>query len=98
MLDFAEQIEAPAPEPQVETAEEARYRAVAQAIDELRPHLQRDGGDCHLVGVEGNIVKIRMAGACVGCQLASVTIHGIQEKLIAKLGFPLRIVPALGGR
>ncbi len=98
MLDCAEQIETDpmnTPDLQPETPEEARYRAVSQAIDELRPHLQRDGGDCHLVGVEGNIVKIKMAGACVGCQLASVTIHGIQEKLIAKLGMPLRIVPVL---
>jgi NifU-like protein len=95
MLDFAEQIETAAPEASTETPDEARHRAVAQAIAELRPYLQRDGGDCHLVGVEGNIVKIKMAGACVGCQLASVTIHGIQEKLIAKLGMPLRIVPVL---
>jgi NifU-like protein len=95
MLEFAEQIEALAPEVAPETPEEARYRAVAQAIDELRPYLKRDGGDCHLVGVEGNIVKVRMAGACVACQLASVTLHGIQEKLIAKLGYPLRIVPVL---
>ena len=48
MLEFAERIDAEALDPQVETPEEARYRAVAQAIDELRPHLQRDGGDCHL--------------------------------------------------
>ena len=97
MLEHAEQIEAAALNPQPETPEEARYRAVSQAIDELRPHLKADGGDCCLVGVEGNIVKIKMSGACVGCQLASVTIHGIQERLIAKLGMPLRIVSVLGG-
>ncbi len=97
MLDFAEQIETTALEFQPETREEARFRLVAGAIAELRPRLQRDGGDCHLVSVEGNLVRVRMAGACIGCQLASVTIHGIQEKLIAKLGFPLRVVPVLGG-
>ena len=36
-----------------------------------------------------------MSGACVGCQLASVTIHGIQAKLIAKLGMQLRVAPVL---
>ncbi len=97
MLEHAEQIEAAAPELQAETPEEARYRLVSQAIDELRPNLQRDGGDCKLVGIEGNIVRIKMGGACIGCQLASVTIHGIQAKLIAKLGMPLRIVPVPGG-
>ncbi len=37
-----------------------------------------------------------MKGACIGCQLASVTIHGIQAKLIAKLGIQLRVAPVLG--
>ncbi len=97
MLESAEQIEATAPEPQTETPEEAKFRLVSQAIEELRPYLKADGGDCQLVGVEGNIVKVKMAGACIGCQMASVTIHGIQERLIAKLGIPLRIIPVPGG-
>ena len=93
MLNAAEaEMETP-----VETLDETRYRMVSQAIDELRPYLKADGGDCCLVGVEGNVVKIKMAGACIGCQMASVTIHGIQERLIAKLGMPLRIIPIPGG-
>jgi NifU-like protein len=36
---------------------------------------------------------VKLSGACVGCQAASVTINGIQERLIAKLGTPLRIIP-----
>ncbi len=95
MLDTIEQIETPAAAP-TETPEEARFRLVSQAIDEIRPYLARDGGDCKLVGIEGNIVRVKMGGACIGCQMASVTIHGIQERLIAKLGMPLRIVPVLG--
>ena len=37
-----------------------------------------------------------MSGACVGCQLAFVTVHGIQAKLIERLGFPVRVVPVPG--
>ncbi len=96
MLESAEVMEVNAPETQTETPEEAKFRLVSQAIEELRPFLKADGGDCKLVGIEGNIVKVKMAGACVGCQMASVTIHGIQERLIAKLGMPLRIIPVLG--
>jgi NifU-like protein len=97
MLEMSEHTGEITPEPMPETAEEAKVRKIGEAINELRPYLQRDGGDCHLVGVEGNVVKIKMAGACIGCQMASVTIHGIQEKLIAKLGMPLRIIPIPGG-
>jgi len=83
-------------EPLVEAsaADEARYKLIAQAIDELRPHLKADGGDCELVGVDGNLVTVRLHGACVGCQLSGATLNGVQERLIAKLGFPLRIAQA----
>jgi NifU-like protein len=97
MLERAEPAHAAAAEPELETPEAKALRLVRDAIAELRPFLQSDGGDCELVGIEGNLVKVRMKGACVGCQLASVTIHGIQERLIAKLGMPLRIVPVPGG-
>ena len=97
MLNHIDTIETPpAPEAEAETAEQRLFRLVDGAIAELRPYLQRDGGDCRLVSIEGNIVKVRMAGACVGCQLSSVTLSGIQERIIAKLGMPLRIVPVLG--
>jgi Fe-S cluster biogenesis protein NfuA len=96
MLEMQEQISELQSEPLVETTEEARVAMIRAALDEIRPFLQRDGGDCELVGVEGNVVRVKMKGACIGCQLASVTIHGIQAKLIAKLGMQLRVAPVLG--
>lgn len=66
---------------------------IASAIDGLRPHLQRDGGDCELVDVDGNTVFVKLTGSCVGCQLASVTLSGVQARLAEKLGLPLRVVP-----
>lgn len=85
---------------QVDTASQGdrRYRLISQAIDDLRPFLRADGGDCELVGIEGNLVRIRMSGACIGCQFASATISGVQERLIAALGMPLRVVPVASGR
>ncbi|RBP03485.1 Fe-S cluster biogenesis protein NfuA [Roseiarcus fermentans] len=67
--------------------------AIEAALAELRPRLQADGGDCCLVGVEGDVVRIRMSGACSGCQLASMTVLGVRMKLIEKLGFPVKVVP-----
>jgi len=66
---------------------------IGQAIADLRPSLQRDGGDCELVDVDGHTVFVKLSGACVGCQMAAVTISGVQERLALKLGLPLRVVP-----
>ena len=67
--------------------------AIEAALAELRPRLKADGGDCQFVGVEDDIVRVRMTGACVGCQLASMTVLGVRMKLIEKLGFPVKVVP-----
>jgi Fe-S cluster biogenesis protein NfuA len=45
------------------------------------------------VKLEGDAVYIRLSGACVGCQLASVTVHGVRQKLIEAIGMPLRVIP-----
>ena len=41
----------------------------------------------------GDTVQVKLSGACVGCQMASVTISGVREKLIETLGIPLKVVP-----
>lgn len=70
-----------------------QIRLIEKAIDDVRPHLQRDGGDCELVDIDGNTVFVKLTGSCVGCQLASVTLSGVQAQLAEKLGQPLRVVP-----
>jgi NifU-like protein len=70
-----------------------RIKLIEGAIEELRPFLKADGGDCELVDVDGDRVLVRLSGACVGCQAATVTIGGIQERLAAKIGRPLRVIP-----
>ena len=70
-----------------------KIKLIEQAIEEIRPYLQADGGDCQLVDVEGDVVYVQLSGSCIGCQMASVTLNGVQERLVEKLGFPLRVVP-----
>ncbi len=70
-----------------------KIKAIEAAIEEIRPFLKADGGDCQLIDVEGDLVQVKLSGACVGCQMASVTISGVRERLIEKLGMPLRVVP-----
>ena len=74
-----------------------KIKIIEGAIEELRPYLKADGGDCELVDVDGDRVLVRLSGACVGCQAATVTIGGIQERLTAKLGRPLRVIPVPSG-
>ena len=70
-----------------------RMKYIESSIEELRPFLQRDGGDCELIDVEGDRVLVKLTGACVGCQLAAVTISGVQQMLIEMIGAPLRVIP-----
>ena len=39
-----------------------------------------DGGDVELVEVIGNTAYVNMTGACNGCQMAAMTIAGIQQR------------------
>ena len=34
-----------------------------------------------------------MTGACTGCQMASMTLSGIQQRLIEELGEFVKVVP-----
>ena len=43
---------------------------VEEAVTEIRPWLQADGGDIELVAVEDDVVKVRLKGACAGCPMA----------------------------
>jgi Fe-S cluster biogenesis protein NfuA len=76
------------------TAKDAQRMALIRAaIDEVRPSLQKDGGDCELIEVEGNKVKVKLTGACIFCSLASATLDGIQAKIVEKTGELMRLVP-----
>jgi NifU-like protein len=71
-----------------------RMRRIEQVLEEIRPNLRRDHGDVDLIDIEGKNVYVKMRGACAGCQMAAVTLEGIQEKIIDSLGEFVRVVPA----
>jgi Fe-S cluster biogenesis protein NfuA len=55
---------------------------VQEALDEIRPQIQMDGGDVELVAVEGQTVKVRLVGHCAGCPMAQMTLkNGIEAHL-----------------
>ena len=55
---------------------------VEKIIDKIRPILQADGGNIELVDVVDGIVKVRLMGACAGCQGAQMTLKMGVEKVI----------------
>ena len=56
---------------------------IKDALDQIRPFLQRDGGDLEFVEyTEDTIVKVRLKGHCAGCPGAQMTIKGVVEKIL----------------
>lgn len=56
---------------------------VQKVLEEVRPFLQRDGGDVELVDVTPeNVVNVRLRGACGTCPSALMTLKGGIEKLM----------------
>ncbi len=59
-------------------------KEVKKALDQVRPMLQRDGGDVELVDVDEDtgVVKVRLTGACKGCPMSQMTLKaGIERYL-----------------
>ncbi|MGD8506185.1 MAG: NifU family protein [Candidatus Bathyarchaeota archaeon] len=57
---------------------------VQEAIQELRPNLQADGGDIEFLGVDKGVVKVKLKGACAGCPMSSMTIQWGVERFLKK--------------
>ncbi|MCK1515108.1 NifU family protein [Bradyrhizobium sp. 190] len=90
MLVESKQLKQP---PVTETDRAQIIRAV---IEEIRPNLQRDGGDCQLVEIDGNKIMVKLTGACAFCKLSSFTLEGIQTRLVERLGEFVRLIPVAG--
>ncbi|MGB5733524.1 MAG: Fe-S cluster assembly protein NifU [Thiohalocapsa sp.] len=71
-----------------------RIRRIEASIEAIRPNLQRDHGDVELIDVDGKNVYLKMTGACSGCQMASITLDGIQQRIVEDLGEFVRVMPA----
>ena len=54
-------------------------KRVQDALDEIRPQIQMDGGDVELVSVENQTVKVRLVGHCAGCPMSQMTLkNGVE--------------------
>lgn len=58
---------------------------VEQAIQEVRPSLQADGGDIEFISVtDDGTVTVKLTGACHGCPMAQLTLKEGVERFLKK--------------
>lgn len=68
---------------------------IENALQEIRPALQADGGDVSLVKIEGNDVYVRLEGACAGCPGATMTLlYGVSRVLKERVPEVGEVIPA----
>jgi Fe-S cluster biogenesis protein NfuA len=74
---------------------ETTEKKVQNALAEIRPRIQADGGDIELVSVENGAVKVRLQGACAGCPMAALTLKQGVERFIKQKVPEIRSVEAV---
>ncbi len=61
---------------------EQLQETVIKVLAQIRPTLQRDGGDVEFVGLDEDVVKVRLTGACHGCPMSRITLKEGIEKFV----------------
>ena len=57
-------------------------KKITDRLEELRVHLQADGGDLELVKIDCKVVYLKLVGHCGSCPFAMMTIkQGIEVGL-----------------
>jgi Fe-S cluster biogenesis protein NfuA len=74
-------------------ADLARLDKINEILDDqIRPYLQGDGGDLHVMGLEGNKLTVHYQGACGSCPSSlSGTLAGI-ENLVKQIEPDIEVV------
>lgn len=73
------------------------WNKVTEALEQVRPYLQADGGDVELVDIDdiAKTVKVRLTGACGGCPSAGMTLKAGVESAIKKYAPEIKSVDAV---
>ena len=59
---------------------------VESVLDEVRPYLIADGGNVALHEIDGNVVRLKLQGACGSCPSSVTTMKmGIERRLMEKI-------------
>jgi len=69
----------------VEATEQERMKALIEVLSSYIEYYH--GGAVEMVSYEDDVLQVRMTGACTGCNLAPVTLHGWVEGTVKQF-FP----------
>ncbi len=85
---------APLDDPNLDDASRLKLAQIMDMLDErVRPFLQQDGGDLHVVSFDGRELKVHYQGACGSCPSSlSGTLSGI-ESLAHEIDPDIVVVP-----
>ena len=53
-------------------------------LEEARAILRRDGGDLEFAGFDGNLLRVRLKGACAGCPRSALDLKQVVETLVRR--------------
>lgn len=73
--------EAPAADPAAPLPGRDEIEAV---LAEARRILMRDGGDLEFAELRGNVLRVRLKGACAGCPRATLDLKNVVEKMVRR--------------
>ncbi len=63
-------------------AQEETVTKVLEALESIRPFLNKDGGDIELIDVEDNKVFVKLHGNCNGCPMSFSTMKlGVENTI-----------------
>jgi Fe-S cluster biogenesis protein NfuA len=68
---------------------------IRDLLERLSAYIEQyHGGSVDFVSLEGDVLKVRLGGACMGCPLSPVTLHGWVEGTVRQFFPNLEIVEA----
>lgn len=71
--------------------------AVENALTEIRPYLEADGGNISLVSISNDTVTVQLEGACVGCSVNQMTLKNGVEATIKKYAPQIKHIIEVNG-
>jgi len=70
---------------------------VENALQEIRPYLEADGGNISIVEITDDTVSVQLEGACLGCSVNQMTLKNGVEATIKRHAPQIKRVIEISG-